>query len=163
MSRSYPAARGGGREANVIAPNGHTVASQNLHRDAAAELLSQGGAAQNPGSPDAGAVTLERAVALAARQPHRPDAPTLSRLGSEWFAFTRTGPGGCRAASSTCYQSGPTTSRGALHVRSGERVLAVPQGTVVVQATSSTVTGTARTRSPDRASSAPRLVVGPER
>jgi preprotein translocase subunit SecD len=129
-------------EANVIAPNGHTVASQNLHRDAAAELLSQGGAAQNPGSPDAGAVTLERAVALAARQPHRPDAPTLSRLGSEWFAFTRTGPGGCRAASSTCYQSGPTPSRGALHARSGERVLAVPQGTVVVQATSSTVTGT---------------------
>jgi hypothetical protein len=129
-------------EANVIAPNGHTVASENLHRDAAAELLSQGGVVQNPGSPDAGAVTLKRAVALAARQPRRPDALTLSRLGSEWFAFARTGPGGCRAATPSCYRSGPTTSRGALDARSGERVLAVPQGTVVVQATSSTVTGT---------------------
>lgn len=124
-------------EANVIAPDGHTVASEIPRRRAAAQLLSQG-TNRGPGSADAGAVSLERAVALAARQPPRPASPTLWRLGSQWFAFARTGPGGCRSASSSCYRSGPDTSRRALHARAGDRVLAVPQGTVVVAATSTT-------------------------
>ena len=126
-------------EADVLAHNGRPVASQNLQQDPAAHLLSQG-AAQGPGVPDAGAVTLEHAVALAAHQQVRPNLD-LSRIGSEWFAFARTGPGGCHAPSRSCYRAGPALSRRALNAQSGDRVLSVPQGTTIAQATSPTFTG----------------------
>jgi preprotein translocase subunit SecD len=126
-------------EASVLAPDGRPVASQNLQQDPAAQLLSQG-AAQGPGAPDAGAVTLEHAVALAAHQQAGPRTPTQSRIGSEWFAFARTGPGGCHASTFSCYRAGPTVSRRALDAQPGDQELAVPQGTIITQATSPTST-----------------------
>src|SRR6201995_5679821 len=54
-------------EANVLTPNGKTVASQLLTQDPTAQAISQGGA-NGPGGTGAGGVPLYQAATLAAKQ-----------------------------------------------------------------------------------------------
>jgi SecD/SecF fusion protein len=56
-------------EASVVTPNGKTVASQLKAQDPTALTISQGGPSATPGDPGAGGLSLENALALAAREP----------------------------------------------------------------------------------------------
>ena len=68
-------------EANALAPNGKTVASQLLAQNPTALTISQG-AGDGPGMPGAGSMGLYQAVRLAATQTPAPYSKSLSRLGS---------------------------------------------------------------------------------
>lgn len=58
-------------EASVITPNGKTVASQLRAQDPTALTISQGSGTVAPGDPGAGCLSLDQALALAAREPAR--------------------------------------------------------------------------------------------
>ena len=84
-------------EANVITPNGKTVASQLQTQDPTATEISQGGTSQAPGSPGAGSMSLYDAVQLASKQPES-SSPTNSRLGPQYYMFGAPGSAACQAA-----------------------------------------------------------------
>ena len=151
-------------EANVLAPNGRTVASQLLTRNASATRISQGGGYRAPGEPGSGSMPLYQAVKLASKQPATPFSPNLSRLGSEYYLFGKPGSAACATAAAEghiplmkgryCLLAGPNqeTSRraraqaitdldaglpaGVTPAQTAKQslMLVVPQGTVVIQA-----------------------------
>jgi SecD/SecF fusion protein len=154
-------------EADVLTPGGQTVASRLRAQDRAALQISQGGAA-GPGSAGAGSMSLYAAVRLASRQPPVGVSPSLSRLGDQYYLFGLPRSGACpktaadgrtgSAPDRACLLAGPVdeapgTPRSqatadldaallpgvaAAQARQGT-VLAVPQGTVIVQAAGSGV------------------------
>jgi SecD/SecF fusion protein len=147
-------------EANAITPNGKTVASQLLAQNTAAELISQGASGgAGPGYADEGSMGLYQAVKLASRQPQTPlNATTrkyLSRIGPELFLFGAPGSSACATvareshtkpiAGAHCYLAGGQgiTTRSELTAAlpsgvslSGNELLQVPQGWVVLKAAS---------------------------
>jgi len=139
-------------EANVLTPNGKTVASQLETRNANALVISQGVGSLAPGDPGAGSVGLYQAVTRASKQPVKPSAAHLSRLGPQYYMFGAPGSAACAAAANAsattltagqhCLLSGPDASlqnllSGLPAGVSGSQgqVLTVPQGWVVLQAT----------------------------
>lgn len=141
-------------EGDALTPDGKTVASQLLRPDSGALTISQGVTA-GPGA-GAGGLSLYRAVRLASRQPvvAAGDA-RLSRVGPLYYLFGASGSRACAAVAKPggsgvapdehCLLAGPDTSVGALRndlpagvpASDGEQ-LAVPQGTVVLQASGPT-------------------------
>jgi hypothetical protein len=138
-------------EANVLLPGGRTVASQLSTHQATALTLSQGTASEPPGTADAGGVTLYRAIKVASTLPPAPTTASLSRFGPEYFSFGAPGSQACATAEAdrgavplagqSCYLAGPESSASALRFAlphgvsaSDGKVLKVPQGVAVVQA-----------------------------
>jgi SecD/SecF fusion protein len=137
-------------EANVIAPNGKTVASQLPTQDPTATEISQGGTSNPPGSPGAGSMSLYDAVQLASKQPES-SSPDNSRIGPQYYMFGAPGSAACAAAAKAngtvpaagqhCLLSGPDNNKADLlsglpagvSASEGE-IVTVPQGTVVLQA-----------------------------
>jgi SecD/SecF fusion protein len=144
-------------EANAITPNGRTVASQLLAQNSAATLISQGASGgAGPGYADEGSMGLYQAVSLAAKQPAAASSKSQSRIGPELFLFGAPGSAACAtvaAAAHTkpvagehCYLAGGQgiTTRSELAAAlpagvsvSGNELLQVPQGWVVLKAASS--------------------------
>jgi SecD/SecF fusion protein len=137
-------------EANVLTPNGETVASQLLTQDRTAMTISQGGRF-GAGVPGGGGLPLYQAAQLAAKQPPQPLVKTQSRKGPTHYLFGAPGSPACAAAAKAegtlpvrgqhCLLNGPVPLLSDLYVglpagvikADGERVT-VPQGTVVLQA-----------------------------
>lgn len=118
-------------EGNLIAPDGRTVASQLPGGGPRILRLSQGG---TTGPGVAGAMRLYDAVRLASHQPVQPTSATISRIEPQYFAFTKAGG----------YLAGPASTRGELKAPRGALTLAVPQGTLVVQARDQSQIGAAQ-------------------
>ncbi len=138
-------------EANVITPNGKTVASQLQTQDPTATEISQGSGTNGaPGQPGAGSMNLYDAVQLASKQPESSSAAN-SRLGPEYYMFGAPGSAACAAAAKAngtvpaagqhCLLNGPDDNKSDLlsglpagvSASEGE-IVTVPQGTVVLQA-----------------------------
>ncbi|MGZ4170172.1 MAG: SecDF P1 head subdomain-containing protein [Solirubrobacteraceae bacterium] len=152
-------------EGNVLAPDGHTVAQELVAQNPPALMLSQG-AGGAPGQPGAGSTSLYDAVSLAAKQPAR-TGPGLTRRGPEYYMFGSPGSAACAAAAAAehtapapgahCLLAGPLDlaasagRRQALDAleaqlpsgvsRASGHVIAVPQGTRVLQAEAALATG----------------------
>jgi len=137
-------------EANVITPNGKTVASQLQTQDPTATEISQGTGNEAPGQPGAGSMDLYDAVKLASNQP-RSASPANSRLSPQYYAFGAPGSPACQAAAKAsgttpavgqhCLLSGPEDNKSDLlsalpaGVSASESEIAtVPRGTVVLEA-----------------------------
>ncbi|HLI59253.1 MAG TPA: protein translocase subunit SecD [Solirubrobacteraceae bacterium] len=151
-------------EANAITPNGKTVASQLLAQNPAAMLISQGplGTGAAVGSPGSGSMGLYAAVKLASKQPPAPYNATtkqyLSRKGPELFLFGAPGSAACQTIASRehfkpiagehCFIAGgpgigtrqqlqqnitSTPATRGISI-SGNELLTIPQGWVVLQA-----------------------------
>src|SRR5947209_10072387 len=141
-------------EANALSANGKSVAGQLQTQDPKAISLSQG-SGTGPGSPGAGSMSLYDAVKLASKQ--RPSSsPDNARRGPQYFMFGAPGSAACAAAGRSqgkaavpgvhCLLSGPDDTLQDLYtgLPAGESVsqgtvLAVPQGTAVLQALPSNV------------------------
>jgi SecD/SecF fusion protein len=151
-------------EANVLTPNGRTVASQLLTQNATALRISQGDGYEAPGDPGSGSMPLYQAVKVASKQPRTPFSPSLSRVGPEYYLFGKPGSAACATAAADghtpfirgryCLLSGPDEETGGraraqaitdldaglpAGVTSAQAaaqglVLVVPQGTIVIQA-----------------------------
>lgn len=145
-------------EASVLTPNGRTVSSQLLAQNPTALSVSQGSRG-GAGSPGAGSMPLYDAVRLAARQPARLWRPG-SRVGPQYFMFAASRSRACAAAGSLwglatpisgthCLlagplEPGPVSRQRAIEALAAQlppgvtasqgQVMAVPQGTVVVEA-----------------------------
>ncbi|HET8977621.1 MAG TPA: protein translocase subunit SecD [Solirubrobacteraceae bacterium] len=141
-------------EANALTPNGKTVASQLLAQDPHAMAITQGN-----GLPGGGSMNLYDAVKLAAQQPPA-TYPTMSRRGPQYYVFGAPGSAACQAAATHnhttlvqgqhCLLAGPNNelpgaSQAAINrdlaaslppgvTLSEGQVVAVPQGTTVLQA-----------------------------
>jgi hypothetical protein len=131
-------------EANVLLPDGRTVATKLLAQDQTAVSISQGS-----GAPGAGSMSLYDAVKLASRQPASGGS---SRLGNEYYVFGEGGSPACAAAARFygvadavagrhCLLSGPndTPFGPAQGLPPGVRMsdgqlFVIKQGTVVLQA-----------------------------
>jgi SecD/SecF fusion protein len=137
-------------EANALAPNGKTVASQLHARDPAAVAISQGSGTAPPGDPGAGGMSLYDAITLASKQPAQVSSDN-ARLGSQYYLFGAPGSAACATAAEDqhetpsprvhCVLSGPDDNRSDLLstlpagvTASQGQELAVPPGTVVLQA-----------------------------
>ncbi len=137
-------------EANVLTPNGKTVASQLITQDPTATAISQGGAT-GPGTPGAGGQSLYDAAKLAAKQPSEPLSKTQSRKGPAYYFFGTPGSPACAAVAKAngttpvqgqhCLLNGPDTSLTDLYsglppgvTKADGELVTVPQGTVVLQA-----------------------------
>ncbi|HEY2772286.1 MAG TPA: protein translocase subunit SecD [Solirubrobacteraceae bacterium] len=139
-------------EANALTPNGKTVASQLQAQDPNASTISQGLAngSTAPGDPGAGSMGLYQAVTLASKQPVQISGDN-GRKGSAYYAFGAPGSTACTAAAKFygttvnggqhCYLAGPDDNRADLLAglppgvsASQAQILAVPQGTAVIQA-----------------------------
>ncbi len=82
-------------EANALAPNGQTVASQlGRAKDPEALQISQGGSIVAPGSAGAGSLPLYQAVQLASRQPEQASSDN-ARAGNEYYLFGAPGSHAC--------------------------------------------------------------------
>jgi SecD/SecF fusion protein len=149
-------------EANTLIPggaNGTAVASQLATQNPTAVTISQGlGTAALPGYPSAGSLSLYQAVQLAAKQPALSNAQckvsNCARAGPEYFAFGAPGSAACTTAArfyhvtpivgqhcnlagapqDTLQDLSSALAPGVSLSQSGVQVLAVPQGTVVLQA-----------------------------
>jgi SecD/SecF fusion protein len=140
-------------EANALTPSGTTVASQLAAHRPAAVTISQGAVGGSGPGAGGGGLSLYRAVRLASRQPVVPAGGNarLSRVGPLYYLFGPPGSPACAAVARVtgngvapgehCLLAGPDTSAGALRndlpagvPASGAEQLAVPQGTVVLQA-----------------------------
>jgi SecD/SecF fusion protein len=141
-------------EANALAPNGKTVASQLTAQDPTALTISQGDG-DGPGMPGAGSLGLYQAVRLAAKQTPAPYSKSLSRLGSQYYLF---GPPGSQACATVardnhtipvqnehCYLTGGQGARSQQALQAtlpagvslaGNDELKIPQGWLVLQAAS---------------------------
>jgi SecD/SecF fusion protein len=117
-------------EANVLMPNGETAARGLDAGDATALTISQG-TAGSPGEAGSGGMALYAAVRLASRERSVRDTGQLSRTGPEYYLFGR-----CPGGGSHCLISGPGTERDLVAQADAGRdqLLAVPQGTVVLEA-----------------------------
>ena len=142
-------------EANVLTPNGKTVASQLETQDPTAVAISQGSGNSAPGGPFAGSMKLYDAVTLASKQPPRASAAN-SRITPQYWMFGAPGSAACAAAAKAggtvptegqhCLLNGPYDNKHALLTglpagvsASDGQILAVPRGTVVIQAISASV------------------------
>jgi SecD/SecF fusion protein len=140
-------------EANVLTPNGKTVASQLLAQDQTALRISQGGAT-GAGTTGAGGLPLYQAVKLAAKQPPRPLVTTESRKGPVYYLFGAPGSAACATVAKAtgtrpapgrhCLINGPASTLDDLYsglptgvTKSQGELVTVPQGTVVLQAANS--------------------------
>ena len=138
-------------EANALTANGKTVASQLVTQDPNALTMSQG-VGPGPGLPGAGSMSLYQAVALAAKQPKQVRSDN-SRQGPQYFMFGAPGSAACATAArashtkpvvgARCLLSGPDDNlqdlynglpSGVNRFQKGVQTLAIPQGTVVLQA-----------------------------
>ena len=138
-------------EANVITPNGKTVAEQLQTQDPTATEISQGSGTNGaPGEPGAGSMNLYDAVTLASKQPESASTAN-SRITSQYYMFGAPGSAACEAAAKAnntvptagqhCLLSGPDNNKADLlsglpagvNASEGE-ILTVPRGTVVLQA-----------------------------
>ncbi|MGH2869201.1 MAG: SecDF P1 head subdomain-containing protein [Solirubrobacteraceae bacterium] len=138
-------------EANALAPNGKSVAGQLTARHPNALTISQG-TSGDPGLPGGGALPLFRAVMLASTQPVvGPSQANLSRSGASYYLFGATGSSACASVAHArgklpvpgehCLLAGPAATPQSLKAdlpagltAPDAEQLAVPQGTVVVQA-----------------------------
>ncbi len=140
-------------EADALASDGKTVASQLTARSPDALTISQGSASAAPGSPGGGGVSLYQAVKLASKQPfvEAGGPQQLSREGAQYYLFGAPGSAACATVAKQdmtgpipgahCLLAGPSASVSDLQaalllgttMSDGHR-LTVPQGTVVVQA-----------------------------
>ena len=137
-------------EANVLTPNGTTVASQLRAQDRNAMRISQGGRF-GAGTQGAGGLPLYQAAQLAARQPTVPLSATQSRKGPQYYLFGAPGSAACAAAAKAagtipargqhCLLGGPDSLKRDLDAglpagvtTSDGELVTVPQGTVVLQA-----------------------------
>ncbi len=138
-------------EANVLTPNGKTVASQLEVQDPTALETSQGSGTLSPGDPGVGSMSLYEAVTLASKQTPAPLSSRLSHIGPQYYMFGAPGSAACEAAAKAnnttpapgqhCLLSGPDTSKedlltglpSGVSASEGE-LLTVPQGWVVLQA-----------------------------
>jgi hypothetical protein len=146
-------------EANVLAPNGRTAAQDLQAHDSSVLTLSQG-ASGGPGMPGAGSMSLHDAVTVAARQPSRTASRFTARVGPEYYMFGAPGSAACAAAAAAahtaptagthCLLAGPLDLPGSASRQrataalaaqlpagvsaSAGQVLAVPQGTRILQA-----------------------------
>ena len=161
-------------EANVLLPDGKTVASQLPLRNPQALKISQGSsttttAGPAPGDPGTGGVPLYQAVKLASTQHAAPFSKALSRKGNLYFLFGAPGSAACATAAKDrgtkpvvgehCYLAGLnddssiTALRGDQQIPKGVsfsqgQVLTVPQGWVVLQASNPTPTDIINQNSP---------------
>lgn len=137
-------------EANLLTPNGKTVASQLRSQDPTAIALSQGSGASGPGYPGSYSLSLYDAVKLASAQPSQP-GPDNARKGPQYYLFGAPGSTACATlardqgqppvAGVHCLLSGPDSTRqdllsglpSGVSVSQGQ-LLIVSAGTVVVQA-----------------------------
>jgi hypothetical protein len=137
-------------EANVLTPNGKTVASQLQTQDPTVTQISQGSTSTPSGGPGAGSMNLYDAVKLASQQPESAST-TNSRITPEYYMFGAPGSAACEAAAKAnrtvpaagqhCLLSGPGDNRtdllsglpAGVTASEGE-ILTVPRGTVVLQA-----------------------------
>jgi SecD/SecF fusion protein len=152
-------------EANALTPSGHTVASRLQAQDASALRISQGSGNLPPGAPNAGGMPLYDAVKLASKQPAEASS-TNARVGSEYYLFGNGGSTACAAAARYhgvaaaapgrhCLLAGPDATAGELigalppgvGVAEGQR-FAVKQGTVVLEAMSSSLSSAPRFADP---------------
>src|ERR1700727_3321633 len=79
-------------EANVLTPNGKTVASQLALRNPTALTISQGTSSSGgPGNPGTGGLSLYKAVKLASEQKPAPLSKSLSRKGNLYYLFGAPG------------------------------------------------------------------------
>ena len=85
-------------EANVLAPNGTTVANRLQSLNPTARQISQGFGSRPPGSPGAGSMGLYQAVLLASKQPATPASTSLSRKGPDYYMFGAPGSAACATA-----------------------------------------------------------------
>ena len=145
-------------EPNVLTANGKTAAPQLQSQNRAAVSVSQG-ANRGAGAPGAGSMSLYDAVKLANRQPEERSGHDLSRVGPEYFVFGNGNAACGRVADALgtthvpavhCLLAGPVdpgsgagphqaVQEAAALFPSGRipgraEVVAVPQGTVVLQA-----------------------------
>jgi SecD/SecF fusion protein len=152
-------------EANALLPNGKTVESQLQVQDPTALTISQG-AGSGPGVQGAGGQSLYQAVTLASKQPVTPFSKNLSRKGPQYYLFGAPGSAACEAAAKAdgttvvqgnhCLLSGPDSTiqdlksglPSGVALSDGE-LLAVPQGTVVLQAANLSATDHVAFDSPD--------------
>jgi SecD/SecF fusion protein len=151
-------------EANVLAPNGHTVAQQLARQDLGALRISQG-ASRGAGQPGTGGMPLYDAVRLAAMQPTRAAGGATARRGAAYYMFGAPGSRACAAAAAALHTApvpgvhcllagpvdGPAGPEQALNQLVAQLpagvspasgvVRVVPQGTHVVEAEPSAATG----------------------
>ncbi len=153
-------------EANALTPNGKPVAGQLTAQDPNAVTISQGQTGGGgPGLPGGGGLPLYQAVKLASQQPPAPLAKTQSRTGPLYYLFGAPGSAGCATVAKLnkttpiqgehCLLAGPDTSPQALRSdlpagvsMSEGQVLAVPQGTVVLQAANPSASNQIKPNSP---------------
>jgi SecD/SecF fusion protein len=144
-------------EANVLTPNGKPAAGQLLTSDPNAVQLSTGGTAGQPGVQGAGGTSLYQAVKLASQQPVVPTTTTttttLSRKGPQYYLFGAPGSAACATVAKDnhttpiqgdhCFLAGGQGVGSVSDLQAalpngvtiaGNQTLAVPQGTVVLQA-----------------------------
>ncbi len=153
-------------EANALTPNGKPVAGQLNAQEPNAVTISQGGAG-GPGLPGGGGVPLYQAVKLASQQPVVPtNGPLrLSRTGPLYYVFGAPGSSACATVARLnhttpvqgqhCLLAGPDSSQSSLasDLPSGVSIsqgqtLAVPQGTVVLQAANPSASNQIKADSP---------------
>lgn len=147
-------------EADVLTPGGKPLIKQLIAHNPAAITISQGIGTAQPGEATAGGLTLYSAVRLAARQPAVAETSGLGRPGRQYYLFGVPGSAACataardqhttRAPDQPCMLlAGPVIETAANSDQvdrdvsaallpgvsaSQGRLLAVPQGTVVLQA-----------------------------
>jgi SecD/SecF fusion protein len=152
-------------EANVLTPNGKTVASQLLTQDQTALSISQGGSG-GPGGQGGGGLPLYQAAKLAAKQPPAPVSKTQSRAGPAYYLFGAPGSPACATVAKDsgttpvqgqhCLINGPDQSLADLYSglpagvsKSQGELVTVPQGTVVLQAANPSATTVIKPGSPN--------------
>ncbi len=140
-------------EANVLAPNATTVAGQLQSRNPTALKISQGSGSRPPGSPGSGSTGLYQAVLLASKQSAAPLSKSRSRKGPQYYVFGAPASAACATAARDqghapvpgvhCLLSGPDDTKAGVDsglpagvTRSQGHILAVKQGTVVLEAIS---------------------------
>ncbi|HYZ80903.1 MAG TPA: protein translocase subunit SecD, partial [Solirubrobacteraceae bacterium] len=153
-------------EANVLTPNGKTVASQLLTQDPTAVTISQG-VGGGPGVPGAGGMPLYQAAKLAAKQPPQPLSKTQSRPpGPVYYLFGAPGSPACAAAAKAngttpvqgqhCLLAGPDSSLSDAYAslpsgvtKAQTELVTVPQGTVILQAANPSANNQIKPNSPN--------------
>jgi SecD/SecF fusion protein len=157
-------------ETNALLPDGKFVSSELPLQNQKALLISQGqNGGGGPGLPDTGGTPLYNAVKLASEQkPQTTNTSQLSRLGSEYFLFGAPGSKACATAAKDrgtvpvqgewCYLAGLSGDSSIQQLKSESlpqgvtfsqgKVLTVPQGWVVLQASNPTPSDTIKATSP---------------
>jgi SecD/SecF fusion protein len=158
-------------EANALAPNGKPVADQLTAQDPNAVTISQGQTGGGgPGLPGGGGLPIYQAVTLASKQPTVPNnaSQRLSRSGPLYYAFGAPGSTACATVAKInkttpiqgvhCLVAGGNPSDTSVQALAQDlpagvsisqvQALAVPQGTVVLQAANPSASNTIKATSP---------------